>query len=180
MPKKYTSEAIILARRDFSEADRMLVVLTRRYGKITLIAKGVKKLTSKKRGYLEPFSVIKLSAVQGKNLDILTEVETISDSLSLRSNLKKASLAYYMLEVALRGSYEGEQNSELFDHLSEYLQRVKQETRLKNLRDEYSSRAAVIMGFWPEGEKINNPSQALEQIFERKFNSVRVGQKIFS
>jgi DNA repair protein RecO (recombination protein O) len=180
VPKRYTSEAIVLHRRDLGDADRILVVLTRKYGKVTLIAKGAKKLKSKKRGFLEPFCVIKVSASCGKSMDILTDVETVSDSQQVRSSLKKVALAYYMLEVALRASYEGEQNEELFDHLSEYLEKIKKETKLRQLRDEYSAKAAVIMGFWPEGERIDNPSRALEEIFERKFNSVRVGQKIFS
>ncbi|MFH1792345.1 MAG: DNA repair protein RecO, partial [Patescibacteria group bacterium] len=57
--RNYSTEAIILATKDYSEADRILVVYTKDFGKLSLIAKGVRKTTSKKRGHLEIFNYLK-------------------------------------------------------------------------------------------------------------------------
>src|SRR5579859_4753812 len=113
--KTYSSEGFILARRNFGEADRILVLFTKDFGRISLIAKGVRKLTSRKRGGIEVFNKIKFSAVKGKSLDILTEVNVIDSYESVRNDLKKVSLAYYFCEVIGRVTRDGEKHSELFD-----------------------------------------------------------------
>jgi len=64
--KTYSSEGIILSRKNYGEADRILTVFSKNYGKVTLLAKGIRKLISKKRGHLEIFSEVKFSAVSGK------------------------------------------------------------------------------------------------------------------
>ena len=130
VPRRYSSEAIVLARRRFSEADRILVVFTKSYGKISLIAKGIRKPKSKKRGSLEVFSQIKFAASRGKNLDIITEVEIIDSYSGIRKNLKKVTVAYFFLEVIGRIIQEGEKNEKLYSLLISYLDKLKKESFL--------------------------------------------------
>ncbi len=94
-PKRYSTEGVVLLRRNFSEADRIINIYSKHYGKISVIAKSVRKIKSKKRGSLEVFSHIKFSAARGKNLDIITEVETINSFESIRKDLSKVAVAYF-------------------------------------------------------------------------------------
>ena len=52
-PRNYTSEGIVLARKRYSEADRILSIFSKTFGKNVYIAKGVRKPRSRKRGHLE-------------------------------------------------------------------------------------------------------------------------------
>ena len=178
LPKHYSSLGIILATRSFSEADRLIVVYSRNYGKVTLIAKGVRKPKSKKGRNIEVFNVIKLAAARGRSLDILTEVELINAHTKIRDDLKKTSIAYYFLEVIGRITQDEEENMKLYDTLADYLVRIEKTTKLKKLKNDFIYDVLVLVGFWPEGKKLDNPDYVLEDVLERQLTTKRVGKKV--
>lgn len=178
--RSYSSEAIVLARRNYSEADRIIVVYSKDYGKFSLIAKSVRKIKSRKRGSIEVFSHIRFSAARTKSLDILTEAEIISTFSQIRKNLKKVSVAYYFTEVVGRLTHEGEKNEKLFSLLLKYIDSLHKEKALKKLREKFVKDIVILLGYWPKGKPINNPDLLLEEITERSINSVRVGKKLLS
>ena len=179
-PKSYSSNGIVLARKNYGEADRILVVYSKKLGKISLIAKGVRKLKSRKRGSLEVFSQIKFSAARGRNLDIITEAEIIDSYPKIRKDLKKVALAYYFMEVVGRTTHEGEKNPSLYSHLLKNLRMLKVSDSLKNLRKTFVYEALVLLGFWPKGKPMGNHDYVLEDITERELSSARVGKKLLS
>lgn len=179
-PRSYSSEAIVLARRNYSEADRIIVVYSKDYGKLSLIAKSVRKTKSRKRGSIEVFSHIRFSAAKTKNLDILTEAEIISSFPQIRKNLKKVTVAYYFTEVVGRLTHEGEKNDKLFLLLLKYIHSLRKETALKKLREKFVKDVVILLGYWPKGKPINNFDRLLEEITERNMNSIRVGKKLLS
>ena len=73
--KQLVTEAIILSRTDYGEADRILTVLTPDHGKLRLLAKGVRRVKSKLAGGIELFSVSTITFVQGRG-EIGTLVST--------------------------------------------------------------------------------------------------------
>lgn len=174
----YSDEGIVLARRNFGEADRILSVYSKHHGKISLLAKGVRRPGSRKRGHVEIFTFVKFSATQGKNLDIVTEAEIIDSFSEVRKSLKKISLAYYFMEVIGRITHEGEPNYELFNLILENLQRLKDEKKLKKLRLDFVLKLLIILGFWPRGKPLLDPDLVLSEVIERKLSSVRVGKKM--
>jgi recombinational DNA repair protein (RecF pathway) len=64
--KQLVTSAIILHRTDYGEADRILTLLTPQYGKLTLMAKGVRKIKSKLAGGIELFSVSEITFIKGR------------------------------------------------------------------------------------------------------------------
>lgn len=73
----YKTHGVILRRTAFSEADRILTVLTPDHGKISAIAKGVRKQGSKLGSHLEIFNQIELMLAKGKNLDVVTSARSV-------------------------------------------------------------------------------------------------------
>jgi len=96
----YRISAIVLKRREMGEADRLLTVLTRERGKLTLLAKGVRKSASRKAGHIEPFTHVDLLVAKGKSLDLVTQAETLGAHRNLREDLWRSSWAYYVAELA--------------------------------------------------------------------------------
>lgn len=180
MGKSFNDEGIILARKNYSEADRILIVFSKNHGRISLLAKGVRKVSSRKRGHLEIFNHIKFQAVYGRGLDLITEAEIIENFAEVRKSLKKVSLAYYFMEVVGRTTHEDEPHQELFNLILNYLHRLKSEIKLKDLRLRFIVDILVSLGFWPKGQALINPEGKLEEVTERKLNSQRVGKKISS
>ncbi len=178
MNNNYKSEGIILSTRNYSETDKILVLFTKHFGKQTLIAKGTRKLTSRKRGSVEIFSHVKFSATRGKSMGIITEIETISTYNPVRKTLKKVSLAYYFAEVILKTIRDEEKNKELYDYLLNVFSRLEKTKELKKLRLEFIKEALVILGFWPASRPLLDPDYALEKIMEKKLTTVRVGKEL--
>ena len=87
----YRTEAIVLRRTDFGEADRLLTVYTPDRGKLRLIAKGARKPTSRKSGHVELFSRGQFLVAVGRELDIITQAETLEPFRPLRENLLRTT-----------------------------------------------------------------------------------------
>lgn len=178
IPKNFTTPGIILKRNNYAEADRIISLFTKNFGKISLIAKSVRKPKSKKRGSLEIFGLAKFQITRGKNLNIATEVEIIDSFSEVRQNLTRVSVAYFFVEAVMKMTREEEKHTEVFDLLHLYLNKLKKEHKLKTLRQNFVYELLVILGFWPKDKRMDNPDQILENIVERKLFSIRVGKKL--
>src|SRR3989344_6728626 len=95
----FRTEAIILKKRNFSESDRLLTIFTRDFGKLTVLAKGVRRPKSKKAGHVELGSWCKVFLARGKNLDILTEVEVKKAFGIADFSPTKTNKIYHLLEL---------------------------------------------------------------------------------
>src|SRR5690606_11362664 len=178
-PKVFSSQAFVLGKKNFSDTDKIITLFTRDYGKVYVIAKGIRKLSSRKRGSVEYFNHIKFSAFSGKNFDILSEVESLTEFAELKSNLRKSTLAYYILELVEKFTRE-EESPELFDLVLGYLEKVNNQKNLKEIRYDFVYDILVIMGFWQKGKPLKNPDKVIENVLEREIVSKRVGKIILS
>src|SRR5437773_1848962 len=109
-----TTEGLILKRKDFGEADRVLTVLTQRYGKISVIAKGVRKITSRRAGNIEVLNLVKLHLFKAKNYN-LSEAESIETFQKLKGNLTLSTTSFHIIELVDRLVPEEQKNERLFD-----------------------------------------------------------------
>ena len=121
----YRVSAIVLKRRDQGEADRLLTVLTRDRGKLTLLAKGVRRPASRKAGHIEPFTLVDLLVAKGKSLDLVTQAETSEAHRALREDLWRSTWAYYVAELADAFTVEDDPQALLFELVAETLDRLK-------------------------------------------------------
>jgi DNA repair protein RecO (recombination protein O) len=115
--RQYRVEAVVLKRSDFGEADRLLTLFTPDRGKIRALAKGARKLLSRKSGHVELFTHVELMLAKGHQLDIVTQADTRNAFVGLRDNLERLSHAYYLAELVDRFSEEGTENRALYDLL---------------------------------------------------------------
>jgi DNA repair protein RecO (recombination protein O) len=74
----YRDEAIVLRVQKLGEADRIATLLTRNYGKIRAVAKGVRRTSSRFGARLEPFSHVDLQLATGRTLDVVTQAVSIA------------------------------------------------------------------------------------------------------
>jgi DNA repair protein RecO (recombination protein O) len=95
----YRTRAVVLSRRDYNDADRILTVFTPDLGKRDLIAKGIRKTTSRKAGHLELMTHASLLVAQARTWDIITEATTVESFRHLRQNLEAIGYASYACEL---------------------------------------------------------------------------------
>ena len=106
IPRRYTTEAIVLSRFDLGEADRVLTLITPTEGKLKAIAKGVRRPTSRLGGSLEPFAELTIALARGRTFDVVTQVSVGHAWLNLRDSLESTATAWYLAELADRSLEE--------------------------------------------------------------------------
>lgn len=99
--KQRNLSGFVLARKNLGEADRIIRFYSHD-GKLSFVAKGVRKLGSRRAGHLEPFALVKLQLHQGKSLSILTQAQLLSPSPIDTSDLSQVATGYGLLELVDR------------------------------------------------------------------------------
>ncbi len=99
------------------EADRIVVLLTRGHGKVRAVAKGVRKTRSKFGARLEPTSNVAVQLYEGRDLDTVTQVETIDCFRPIRDDLDRFGRASAMLEAVDQVAQHDEVNIGLYQML---------------------------------------------------------------
>lgn len=114
MSKLYSVDALIIRARDYSEADKILTLYTKEYGKIQAIAKGVRKSVSRLRGGVQMFAHSQLLLYRGKTLDTVSQSESIEAFGGLQDDLVKLVYASYLVELLEIAVPDREPNEKLF------------------------------------------------------------------
>jgi len=149
--RSFRVDAVVLRHSDYGEADRLLTLYTRQFGKTRVMAKGARKIASRKAGHIEPFTHVKLQLSRGRDLFILTQADTVDAYLPIRDDLILTSHASYVLELVDRLTYEDEsENSSIFRLLTETLSRLALKSDPWLALRYYEMRLLDHLGFRPQ------------------------------
>lgn len=113
--------AIVLSRRDFREYDQMISVYTRERGRLELLARGVKKITSKNAPHLVGFSVVDIDMVKGKELDHLITAQEVASFGRIWTDFTKSLLAQYVVSLTDKLTHVGEKDERIYMLLASWL-----------------------------------------------------------
>lgn len=166
----YKTEGVILKRTNYGEADRILTIYTKHYGKIKAIAKGVRKITSRKGGNLELFNHCVLFLAEGRNLDIITEVQVVNSFRQLLGDLKKIADAFYIVELVDSLTPYGQSERPVFYLLVGALGNLD----IERFEIELLKR----LGFWSDKIDRRDVKGYVEEIIERKLRSPEFQKKL--
>ena len=119
--KTYSASGVVLKRVNFGEADRLVTVFTEESGKVIALAKGVRRLTSSRKGALEPAAYSRFFFATGKNLDILTQAQLINSFFKAHDNLIRLTQTVQLLEIVDLLTAEKQAQPEVFALLIETL-----------------------------------------------------------
>jgi DNA repair protein RecO len=106
VPRLYVTDAIVLSRFDYGEADRIMTLFTPTHGKLKAIAKGVRRTKSRLGGSLEPLAELRVALARGRTFDVVTQVQVSHAWLRLRDSLESTATAWYFAELADRALEE--------------------------------------------------------------------------
>lgn len=141
-----TVEGLILKRANFGEADRMLTILTKNLGKISVIARGVRKITSRRAGNVELLNLVKVGLFQAKGYT-LTEAESIETFPRIKSNLAISTAAFHILELSNKLLPENDPNFRAYDLIVLTLRKLEENPR-QLLQRAFEIKFLDILGFF--------------------------------
>jgi DNA repair protein RecO (recombination protein O) len=161
-PKVYKAEAVVLKHADFGEADRILTLYTPYLGKLRAIAKGVRKPTSKLGGHIELLTHCSLMLASGRNLDIVTQGETINSFLPIRRDLWLTSCAIYLAELTDAFTAEHVENQPLFKLLLDALNWLSEGNKVELALHYFELQLLGYVGYRPQLQECLNCKSPLK------------------
>lgn len=167
-------QSLVLSRRDFRESDQIISFYTLEKGKVEVLARGVKKITSKNSAHLESFSYVEAEIISGKELSHLGGVQPINYFINIRQDLQKSLTAGYIVDLLDKIIHEGEKDEKLFGVTLNFLEQLNLESTICDVKlvDGYIVTLLHCLGFDIEVVK-KNPDHKfiykfLQQNLDRK------------
>lgn len=148
-PRVYQTEAIVLRQQDYAEADRILTLLTPG-GKRSALAKGIRRVTSRKAGHLGLFHRATVMLAQGRQLDIVTQAEALDVHEGLWHDLLRFTYASYAAELVDQFLPDEDENPAVYDLLGWALGAFAQEADLRLWARYFELTLLRLCGYHPE------------------------------
>ncbi len=136
--------ALVLARKNIREFDQMISLYTRELGKVEVMAKGIKKITSKNSSNLEILSLVEIDIAQGKELDHLTKVQSVKIFKNIYFDLDKIFLAGYVAKMADANILAQERDVRIFNLVLSFLEFLNTAEKVSSL----NLATGFIFKFW--------------------------------
>jgi DNA repair protein RecO (recombination protein O) len=144
----YKAEGIVLRRTNLGEADRIVTLFTREYGRVNAVAKGARKPKSRFAGRLELFTHLRALLAQGRTLDVVSQVEVIDPFAPVRADLARMSAASFAAEITDRAMPDRDPQPAVFNALRQAL-RVIASGDADLGRDWYAAQVLALSGYGP-------------------------------
>ena len=111
----YFTQGVILKKVLTGEADVLLTVYTKDFGKMQCRVQGVRKEAAKLRGHIEPVSHVSLGLITGKAGERLTYAVSVHSFRGIRDSEEKMRVAAYIIHSIDRACFEGEKDERLWN-----------------------------------------------------------------
>lgn len=170
--KTFSVIGIVLKRVNVGETDRIVNLLTQEFGKITVVAKGVRKMSSSKRAYLEPGNIIKAFCVETKSLPLLTQATLIEDCSKMKQDLSAFRSLTQLLEIFEKLFVETELETETFHYALLLRKQIVAGKAPASFVREILGTIIVQLGFQhPDESKYNTISDYISALSDTKMKS---------
>lgn len=123
--KTFKTEAVIISQREHGERDKLFTVFTKKYGKIEILAKSIRRVKAKLKGGLQVLNYVYLEFIKGKNFNITTDVIIKDEFSSLKSSVRKFRLSLHVCTLLDRLVKGAERDERIWKLLLETLYKLK-------------------------------------------------------
>jgi DNA repair protein RecO (recombination protein O) len=120
----YRTQGLILKKEDRGEADRLFTIYTKDFGKLAILGRGIRKISSKLRGGAEVFYLSEIEFIQGKAQKTLTDAVLIESFNNLRQNLNRLKVAQLVAKAADSALVAPEADPKIWDLLCKVFKKI--------------------------------------------------------
>ena len=165
----------VVKRVNLGEADRFITLFSLNNGKVEVLAKGVRKISSRRASHIELLNLVKFNSIKTSKNFILTEVELINSFEKRKNTLKQCEVAFLVCELIDNLCPFGQVNQELFEKVNEFLNEGEESD---NALLRFESAILTLLGYWDVEKKFKTEEEAriyIESLIERKIKSRIIG-----
>lgn len=149
-PRTYQTHAVVIKEAKIGEVDKIVTIYTPELGKLKAVAKGACRPGSKLGGNVEPLTYSLLMLARGRNLDIVTQSQTIDAFPALKSDLWRMACGLYILELVDSFTVENNENRPLFDLLLNGLKWLGQPDNTETVLRYFELHLLDYLGYRPQ------------------------------
>ena len=166
---EFRTPGIVLKRHNFGEADRICRILTQELGLVSALAKGVKKVKSKRSGAFELFSEceFRLHRRTGE-LFLVTEAQLTPNNPNNPNNLNNLKVAYAAAEWLIILLPAEKPVPKTYTLLCEFLKALEQDKKLPLIELAFQTKLLGILGYLPDPEKFPEREHKLIKFLKEK------------
>jgi len=177
--RSFKTEGIVIRRKNFREADRIVTIFTKSRGKIKIKASGVRKITSRRSPHIEllNYSIFNLhQSPSSTSLPVLTEVESLENFSVLKKDLKRMGVAFHFCELVDSLCAENQENEEIFNLLQQALTTISKHNDLDLVSYRFELKLLKLLGFSNETQVLEKEDMQnfIESILERKLKTKQI------
>lgn len=168
----------VIKRVNLGEADRFVTLFTKNNGKIEVLAKGVRKISSKRASHIELLNLINFNSVKTsrkypseKAPYILTEVDLVTSFEDRRETLLQCQTLFLICELVEALCPYGQRNTEVYSHIGRFIKKGDFSTEAIN---SWQTNILSILGYWDDDKIFTSEKESrgfIEQLIERKIRS---------
>jgi DNA repair protein RecO (recombination protein O) len=139
----------VIKRTNFGEADRYITLFTKTHGKIDVVARGVRKITSRRASHIELLHLIRFQTVQGKQNPILTEAQLVRGFYDQSASLEQLSARFLVCELLNKLCASYEQNESVYHLVEKTLQSLEQGA-IRDTMHTFQINLLTNLGYWDQ------------------------------
>lgn len=142
-------EGIVIKRTNYKDQDKIVTLYTKEFGKIGVMAKGIRKIDSKRKSHFELGNLIKAELIESNKFYIAAQTEIMDTHAPLKTDLDKINALYYVLEIFDGLIPEKDDNAILFKFLNKSIEKLEitNKENLTNFLNAYSIKLLRMSGF---------------------------------
>ncbi len=174
LARSFKVKGLILKRANFGEADQIIHFLTLEYGNFAAVAKGVRRLRSKKMGTLEPGNLVHAFFIRTKGLPLVTQIGQRKSIDFSQLDLKQMKLLLQLLETFDKLFVEEELDRYSFQQILSLRQLVLNRAEPRSAIQTQLADLISHLGFQhPQQSHFSSLTAYIEALTETQLNSGR-------
>jgi len=168
------TEAVVLKKRLLLNQDLLVVLFSESQGKIVVIAKGARKITSKRLPHLETANLINVILNKRKERLYLQESRLISGFSQLKADEKKVTDLYQFFYVIEKLLPENQKEEQVYHLVKLFLIEMSKSKETRGLLTDYFNQLLKILGYIKKNYSQEQLQEIISDLIDEKISSFNI------
>lgn len=178
MNSAYSDIGIVLRVNDSGEADKYITLISKEHGLVSCVARGARRISSKKSPHLDVFNLVRFQVGRGDNPLYINQAESVSFYPNIKSDFARIGICMTIIEILLNTTPAGVEDEEIFFSLKSFLdgmEKTQDSKAINHLGRQFGLYILRHLGYPPpKSPDKDNLSTYFESIMNRKLISKEI------
>lgn len=172
MPRTFKTEAIVFKKNGLLNKDIIITFFSRELGKIRVLAKGIKKITSRRLPHTETGNLLKIVIYKKNERFFLQETQLLSAFSQIKNNQKKINFLYYFLFVLEKMLPENQKEEPIYILTKHYMIDLAKNNIEKDKITAYLNQLLFKLGYLHTNKSFYEINLLIQEIINEKIPSL--------